>query len=165
MISLVWGYYFSWFFWMVVDYHCSYLWHWELRKPWMLCTWMNFVLEELWSCMVFAVILEYSSVVLLFPLLGFFPRPAHKSLWWMEISWWPRGSGLPLHMLWGGRGSMWWGIEFCIIKMILELFFSAPLLWICGPILGVDCQSEIWLGSAKGWVEHGSDDTSCALIR
>ena len=60
---------------------------------------------------------------------------------------------------------MWLGIEFWIVKMILELLFSAPIFWIYGLISGMACQSEIWLSSAKGWVECGPDDGSCALIR
>ena len=32
-----------------------------------------------------------------------FPRPANKSLWWMEMSWWPRGYRLPLHLVVGWK--------------------------------------------------------------
>ena len=47
---------------------------------------------------------------------------------------------------------MWRGIEFWILKMILELFFNETLLWIYGLNSGVACQSEIWLAVPKvGW--------------
>ena len=30
-------------------------------------------------------------------------RPSHKYWWWMEISWWPRVSGLPFHLVVGWK--------------------------------------------------------------
>ena len=83
----------------------------------------------------------------------------------MAISKWPRGSALPLHLVVGWKRKYVVRIRVLVLNMILELFFSAPLLWICGLSSGVACQSEIWLGSAKGWVECGPDDANCALIR
>ena len=94
---------FSWLFFMVVDYGCSYLWWWEIGKPWML-----WYLNELysWNTMIlygFCVNprkLWCSSFV---STTWLYPRPAHKSWWWMAISRYPRGSRLPLHLVVGGR--------------------------------------------------------------
>ena len=97
------GCFFSWFFYMVIDYVCSYLWCWELGKPWMiyyvneLCDWRIVILYGV--CNKIRKIWCISSI----STTWIFPWPTHNSWWWMMISRWPRGSGLPLHLVVGWK--------------------------------------------------------------
>ena len=66
----------------------------------------------------------------------------------MVISRGPRRFGLPLHLVVGWKRKHVVRNRVLFLKMILDIFLSAPILCICGLISGVACKSENWLGSS-----------------